>query len=102
MKDFGYGGERCILYWCTIFVRREMARSVGHMYLRRVKNTCITFRTPYSRAEITNVQLAQLHQELKQYVDRDLDSVIIFKSRQERWLDKEFWGKEDDMTSFLL
>ena len=33
---------------------------------------------------------------------RDLDSVIIFKSRQERWLDKEFWGKEDDMTSFLL
>lgn len=52
--------------------------------------------------EITNVQLAQLHQELKQYVDRDLDSVIIFKSRQERWLDKEFWGKEDDMTSFLL
>lgn len=52
--------------------------------------------------EITNVQLAQLHQELKQYVDRDLDSVIVFKSRQERWLDKEFWGKEDDMTSFLL
>ena len=64
-------------------------------YLHHIQDSVV-------EGEITNVQLAQLHQELKQYVDRDLDSVIIFKSRQERWLDKEFWGKEDDMTSFLL
>ena len=27
---------------------------------------------------------------------------IIFKSRQEKWLDKEFWGRKDDLTSFIL
>ena len=36
------------------------------------------------------------------YIDKELDSVIIFKSRQEKWLDKEFWGRKDDLTSFIL
>jgi CRISPR-associated protein Cas2 len=47
-------------------------------------------------------QLAQLQKELKEYIDKELDSVIIFKSRQEKWLDKEFWGRKDDLTSFIL
>ena len=34
--------------------------------------------------------------------DKELDSVIIFKSRREKWLDKEFWGRKDDATSFIL
>lgn len=52
--------------------------------------------------EISKAQLAQLQQELKLYIDKELDSVIIFKSRQEKWLDKEFWGRRDDSTSFIL
>ena len=41
-------------------------------------------------------------QEFKLDIDKELDSVIIFKSRQEKWLDKEFWGRKDDLTSFIL
>lgn len=52
--------------------------------------------------EISKVELAKLQQELKPYIDKRTDSLIIFKSRQERWLDKEFWGKEDDKTSSFL
>ena len=52
--------------------------------------------------EISKVQITKMQQELKPYIDKELDSVIIFKSRQERWLDKEFWGKEDDATDFFL
>ena len=52
--------------------------------------------------EISKAQLAQLQQELKFCIDKELDSVIIFKSRQEKWLDKEFWGRKDDATSFIL
>ena len=52
--------------------------------------------------EIPKVQIIKLQQELKPYIDKAADSVIIFKSRQEKWLDKEFWGKEDDKTSFFL
>ena len=24
------------------------------------------------------------------------------KARSEKWLDKEFWGKEDDLASFII
>ena len=49
--------------------------------------------------EITPVLLKKLNLELKRYIRKDKDSLIIFKSRQEKWLEKEFWGIEDDKTS---
>lgn len=52
--------------------------------------------------EITKVQLEKLHIELSEYIRSTKDSVLMFKSRNEKWLDKEFWGKEDDTTSNFL
>ena len=52
--------------------------------------------------ELSNAQLERFKQELKGYINKELDSVILFKSRQEKWLDKEFWGRKDDLTSFIL
>ena len=49
--------------------------------------------------EITPVLLKKLYFELKKFIRKDKDSLIIFKSRQEKWLEKEFWGMEDDKTS---
>jgi len=44
-----------------------------------------------------------LNKELEEYVRDDMDSVILFKSRNQRWLDKEFIGKvEEDKTSNFL
>ena len=54
------------------------------------------------RGQMSRNLQAQLQKELKEYIDKELDSVIIFKSRQEKWLDKEFWGRKDDLTSFIL
>lgn len=64
-------------------------------YLTHIQNSVF-------EGEVSKVQLAKLQQELKPHIDKAMDSVIIFKSRQEKWLDKEFWGKEDDKTSFFL
>ena len=41
----------------------------------------------------------ELEYELKKHIRQDSDSVIIFKSRDERWLQKDFIGKVDDATS---
>lgn len=43
-----------------------------------------------------------LKKELAQYVRKDKDSVIMFHTREERWLSKEFLGKEEDKTSNFL
>ena len=64
-------------------------------YLSHIQNSVF-------EGEISKVQLVKLQQELKPYIDEKLDSVIIFKNRQEKWLDKEFWGKEEDKTDFFL
>lgn len=64
-------------------------------YLTHIQNSVF-------EGEVSKVQLAKLQQELKRHIDKATDSVIIFKSRQEKWLDKEFWGKEDDKASFFL
>lgn len=52
--------------------------------------------------EISKVQLKQLNIELSQYIRKDEDSVLVFTSREKRWLDKEFWGKKDDVTDNFL
>lgn len=43
-----------------------------------------------------------MQNELKPYINSELDSVILFKSRQQKWLDKEWWGKQADVTSFII
>lgn len=43
-----------------------------------------------------------LKKELERFVRKDMDSVIMFCSREERWLDKEFLGLVDDKTSNFL
>lgn len=48
---------------------------------------------------LTELNLMKLKSELDRYIRKDKDSLIIFKSRNERWLEKEFMGLVDDKTS---
>ena len=74
--------------WSRIF-------KICKKYLTQIQNSVF-------EGELSKAQLAQLQKELNEYINKELDSVIIFKSRQEKWLDKEFWGRNDDLTSFIL
>ena len=84
-----------ILVYDVNKIRVSKVRKVCAKYLHHVQNSVF-------EGELSKGQLAQLQKELKEYIDKELDSVIIFKSRQEKWLDKEFWGRKDDLTSFIL
>lgn len=44
--------------------------------------------------EISESKLEELKIEAKEIMDEDDDSFIVFKTRQEKWLDKEIVGKE--------
>lgn len=44
--------------------------------------------------EITKVKLTELVIKAKHIMDLDKDSIIIFKTRQEKWLDKQIVGIE--------
>jgi CRISPR-associated protein Cas2 len=52
--------------------------------------------------EITEVKLKELLIKAKELMQLDEDSVIIFKTRQERWLEKEIVGVERSGLSQIL
>lgn len=52
--------------------------------------------------EISEVKLQELLNEAQNFIDRDKDSIIIFKSRDEKWLDKQVVGQErNSLDNFL-
>ena len=64
-------------------------------YLSHIQNS--TFE-----GEINISSLNKLQFELYKWIRKDKDSVILFKSRDSKWLNKEFWGMIDDKTSNYL
>lgn len=52
--------------------------------------------------EISEVRLMELKHEALNIMNEEDDSLIIFKTRQEKWLDKEIVGKEkQNLDNFL-
>lgn len=78
----------------------------GPKILRRVFKSCKKYLTHIQNSvfegELSEGQLYQLQAELQKYLRKEVDSCIIFKSRNTRWMQKEFWAKVDDAgTTFL-
>lgn len=100
MKGLKCGGKYVVLVYDISQEKNGAKRwskvfKISKKYLSHIQNSVF-------EGEISKPQLVQLQQEMKPYIDTEWDSVIVFKSRQEKWLDKEFWGKKEDKTSFFL
>lgn len=52
--------------------------------------------------EISDVKLKELQHLAKQIMNVEEDSLIVFKSRNEKWMEKEVTGKErNELDTFL-
>ena len=52
--------------------------------------------------EITEVKLLEFKANARLIMNKETDSIIIFKTRQEKWLEKEVLGYEkNDLNTFL-
>lgn len=85
----------------------NLEKKEGQKVLRKAFKTCKKYLTHIQNSvfegELLDSQFMALKKELDTYIRSNLDSVIVFKSRNQRWLDKEFLGKiEDDKTSNFL
>lgn len=49
--------------------------------------------------ELSKLDYMKLKTELDYYIRRDRDAVLLFHSRSDKWLKKEFLGLVDDKTS---
>lgn len=76
-------------------------RRVGKM-LKLCRQYINWIQNSVFEGEITEVKLKELLAAAKLIMDEETDSLIIFKSRQESWLDKEVIGKEKNELDNLL
>lgn len=79
----------------------------GQRVLRNVfktfKKYLVHIQNSVFEGELLESQAIKLKAELDRYIRDDKDSVILFKSRNQRWLEKEFLGMiEDDKTDNFL
>lgn len=79
----------------------------GQKVLRNVFKTCkkylVHIQNSVFEGELLESQAIKLKAELDKYIRESKDSVILFKSRNQRWMEKEFLGMiEDDKTDNFL
>jgi len=64
-------------------------------YLIRIQNSVF-------EGEITKAKFEEMKYKVNHIIDQTLDSVIFFKSRDIKWMDKDICGFEkDDADNFL-
>ena len=52
--------------------------------------------------EISDAKLIELKYKAQSIMDKESDSLIIFKTRQEKWLEKEIvWKENQELYTFL-
>ena len=90
----------------VILVYDIVTDDTGKKILPKVFKICKKYLTHIQNSVFEgNINLANIEMlkcELKQYIRKDMDSVILFTSRDEKWSSKEFIGVEDDKTSRFL
>ena len=79
----------------------------GQKVLRNVYKICkkylVHIQNSVFEGKLLESQLLKLKSELKTYIRDDKDSVIVFKSRNQRWMEKTFFGKlEEDITDNFI
>lgn len=76
-------------------------KRVGKM-LRLVRKYLSWIQNSVFEGEITDVKLKELKFQAKEIMDLDTDSLIIFASRNEKWLEKEIVGNERSPVDTFL
>jgi CRISPR-associated protein Cas2 len=103
MKGLRCGGNMYVILVYDI----NLEDKEGQKVLRKVFKTCkkylVHIQNSVFEGELLESQKIKLKAELNRWIRNDKDSVIFFRSRSQRWLEKEFWGKvEDDVTDNFL
>ncbi len=85
----------CILVYDIGEKRVSKMLKLCRQYLSWIQNSVF-------EGEITPVKLKELLEKAKQIMEVEEDSIIVFSSRDEKWLDKQVIGKEkNNLDNFL-
>lgn len=103
MKGLKCGGKMYVILVYDIDLEEKEGQRVLRNVFKICKKYLVHIQNSVFEGELLESQMLKLKAELNKYVRENKDSVIVFKSRDQRWLDKEFLGMiEDDKTDNFL
>ena len=78
----------------------------GQKVLNRTFKTCKRYLSHIQNSvfegELSESQILKLQYELNGIIRVNKDSIILFKSRNEKWLEKDMLGLREDKTSSFI
>lgn len=90
----------------VILVYDIKADDYGQKILNKTFKTCKKYLSHIQNSvfegELSESQILKLKYELNDIIRDDVDSVILFKSRSNKWLKKEMWGVQEDKNSNFI
>lgn len=90
----------------VILVYDIISDEKGKKILPKVFKICkkylVHIQNSVFEGNLSKANAIALQKELDVYIRKDKDSVIMFHTREERWMNKEFLGVVDDKTSNFL
>ena len=110
MNLLRYGGERSVVLRSKTKSQKIMyvilVYDIGEMRVAKMLKLCRRYlnwiQNSVFEGEISELKLKELILEAKEIMDERYDSLIIFSSRNERWLDKQIIGVErNSLDNFL-
>lgn len=97
--DLKFGGDFVYIVLMYDIMMDEGGARVQRNTFKICKKYLTHIQMSVFEGNLTELNLMKLKMELGKYIRDNKDSFIIFKSRDERWLTKEFLGLKDDKTS---
>ena len=79
-----------------IFVRMKTVKKRWNRVFKLCKQYLVHIQKSVFEGEISEADLMILKKSIEKEIKKECDSVIIFKSRNKRWLDKDIMGIEQD------
>lgn len=103
MKVLRCGGNMYVILVYDINLEEKERQKVLRNVFKTCKKYLVHIQNSVFEGELLESQALKMKKELDRFIRSDKDSVILFKSRSLKWLDKEFLGKvEDDKTDNFL
>ena len=80
----------------------EKGRKILPKVFKICKKYLVHIQNSVFEGNLSKANSLALQKELDVYIRKDKDSVIMFHTREERWMNKDFLGETDDKTSNFL
>ena len=96
MKGLKCGGDMYVILVYDINLENKEGQKVLRKVFKICKKYLVHIQNSVFEGELLESQVIKLKSELNKCIRTDKDSVIFFKSRSQRWLEKEFRGKEEE------